>query len=100
MVVRDCVSGVRLAARSSQPDQERKDKGCRSAHAGYRQKTTLTLVLAYITTREKCLDHTEVFVRPAPATTAERIEKKRPAPSADIADTAPDDPFSPERLAA
>jgi len=41
-----------------------------------------------------------VFVRPAPATTAERIEKKRPAPSADIADTAPDEPFSPERLAA
>jgi hypothetical protein len=25
----------------------------------------------------------------------ERIEKKRPAPSADIADTAPDEPFAP-----
>ena len=29
-----------------------------------------------------------------------RIEKKRPAPSADIADMASDEPFSPERLAA
>ena len=29
-----------------------------------------------------------------------QIEKKRPAPSADIADTAPDEPFAPERLAA
>ena len=28
------------------------------------------------------------------------IAKKRPAPSADIADTAPDEPFAPERLAA
>jgi hypothetical protein len=29
-----------------------------------------------------------------------RIEKKRPAPSADIARTAPDEPYAPERLAA
>jgi len=29
-----------------------------------------------------------------------RIEKKRPSPSADIADMAPDEPFSFERLAA
>jgi hypothetical protein len=41
--------------------------------AGYRCKTTLTLVLAYITTPEKCLDHTEVFDRPTPATTAEPL---------------------------
>ena len=42
-------------------------------HAGYRCKTTLTLVLAYITTPEKCLDHTEVVDRPTPATTAEPL---------------------------
>jgi hypothetical protein len=29
-----------------------------------------------------------------------KIEKKRPAPSADIPDTGPDDPFVPKRLAA
>jgi hypothetical protein len=29
-----------------------------------------------------------------------RIEKKRPAPSIDIAGTAPDEPFAPQRLAA
>jgi len=29
-----------------------------------------------------------------------QIEKKRPAPSADIVDTAPDEPFAPRRLAA
>jgi hypothetical protein len=29
-----------------------------------------------------------------------RIAKKRPAPSMDIGDTVPDEPFTPERLAA
>ena len=28
-----------------------------------------------------------------------QIEKKRPAPSTDIVDTAPDEPFAPRRLA-
>jgi hypothetical protein len=47
-------------------------------------------------------DHTEQQRAAAAVRTwlLARIEKKRPAPSADIAGTAPDEPFAPERLAA
>ena len=47
-------------------------------------------------------DHTEQQRAAAAVRTwlLARIEKKRPGPSADIAGTAPDEPFAPERLAA
>ena len=54
--------------------------------------------------KARCLAHDDAererAAAAAKAWLLAQIEKKRAAPAADIGETAPDDPFAPERLAA